>query len=318
MANPNKKYPMRLSPWEPGWMDMTPALPVPKTDWIKNKVLNVKFGDHPLQAFDLYYPNDMAKEKYPLLIMIHGGGWSFMDKADWDLYPGFFALARGFALIGANYRLAPKHKFPAAFDDVNAALEYVIAHQTDLKIDLQNLFFWGTSAGGNLAAMLSLKYAADPRIRIGGVAAVCPALNFCDFFCDMKEYGFGPSKPKFVPGWLIRSFLKWRFQRYTGSRILLKRGDYRPYDASYYLTGPVPPFYFQYGKLDPLINWRSVENFAASLREKGLAAEDCVLDLMDDAAHMGSDVHYFIRERILRYIDFFERRIRNVKENNQD
>jgi len=102
---------MRDANFPETWMDLTLDIPYPKKDWIRRKWLDVAYGEDPLQRIDIYHPNENPHglDKYPLLIILHGGGFTHMDKADWDVYPGFFWLEMGYAVASVNYRLAPKH-----------------------------------------------------------------------------------------------------------------------------------------------------------------------------------------------------------------
>jgi acetyl esterase/lipase len=304
-AQKNKKYPMRLANFHPGWMDMNPDLPEPNLAWIEKQELDVAFGDDPLQKLDLYYPNNRDQASYPCLIIIHGGGWSGMDKRDWHLYPGFFALEKGYMVASLNYRLAPKNKFPDGWNDVNAGLEYLINHASELHINLENIFFWGASAGGNFDAMLSLKYANDPRLRIGGVACLCPVLDFKDQFEKIGKHHLGNLKPKWFFHLLIKVVIKKMGKNYFGYWPNFQTSPVNPFDASFYIGAKIPPFYFQYGALDPLIIPSVVEDFAAKLIEKGAKPKDIVLDCLAPAAHMGAGVHYFEEPNIQHYLQFF-------------
>jgi acetyl esterase/lipase len=73
--------------------------------------------------------------------------------------------ARGYAVASIDYRLAPKHKFPAAVEDAKCAVRYLRAHARDFKIDPQRVAAMGDSAGGYLALMLGL---TDERAGLEG------------------------------------------------------------------------------------------------------------------------------------------------------
>lgn len=90
-------------------------------------------------------------EKLPVIFDIHGGGWQYGDK---ELYRHYnIALAQhGFAVIGFNYRLAPEDCFPAAFTDVNRAMNWVAGNGEHFGLDLNRVFMVGDSAGGQMAS----------------------------------------------------------------------------------------------------------------------------------------------------------------------
>ena len=139
----------------PDKIDLTGKSPYPVIDWIKEKRLDIAYGEGPMQKMDLYYPEN-AEAPFPTVIIIHGGGFMEGDKRDLHLYPGFFALLEGFALVSINYGLAPPAVFPSPVLDVKADICYLRAHARELKLDDGNFFLYGTSAGGNLATYAGL------------------------------------------------------------------------------------------------------------------------------------------------------------------
>jgi acetyl esterase/lipase len=105
---------------------------------------------------DLYLP--AARNRFPLLLFIHGGAWKSGSK---DLYGylGRTFAGRGIGVAVANYRLSPAVKHPEHIRDVARAFAWVAHHAADLGTDPARLFLVGHSAGAHLAALLAL----DPR-----------------------------------------------------------------------------------------------------------------------------------------------------------
>ena len=104
----------------------------------------------------------------PLLVYLHGGGWVVGSVALSDSYCRALANASGCAVISVEYRLAPEHRYPAAADDAYAATEWSAAHASELGIDRDRVAVGGSSAGGNLAAVVALaaKDRGGPRIAL--------------------------------------------------------------------------------------------------------------------------------------------------------
>ena len=73
---------------------------------------NIPYGPDPWwHLLDIYRPRD-AEGKIPVIIDVHGGGWVYGDKVLYSHYCMDMAR-RGFAVVNFNYRLAPRHRFPA-------------------------------------------------------------------------------------------------------------------------------------------------------------------------------------------------------------
>ncbi|MFJ1754119.1 alpha/beta hydrolase fold domain-containing protein [Kitasatospora sp. NPDC088134] len=92
----------------------------------------------------------------PALLYLYGGGWALGSLETGDPICRSLANATGAAVLAVGYRHAPEHRFPAAVHDCWAALDWIARHATDLRLDPTRLAVGGDSAGGNLAAALTL------------------------------------------------------------------------------------------------------------------------------------------------------------------
>lgn len=101
--------------------------------------------------FDVVKPR-ARKKKLPLLVFIHGGGWSTGTK-ERGIFPLVYFARQGFVGASIEYRLAPRHTFPVQVQDVKAAIQFFRTHDSSLGIDPNKIAVWGQSAGGHLAAM---------------------------------------------------------------------------------------------------------------------------------------------------------------------
>lgn len=106
------------------------------------------------QKLDLYIPT-VGEGPFPVVVMIHGGGFMFGDKADGAGLTGVDQLLEaGYAVASINYRLSGEAQWPAQIHDSKAAVRYLRAVAADYNLDPQHIGAWGASAGGNLVAML--------------------------------------------------------------------------------------------------------------------------------------------------------------------
>ncbi len=125
-------------------------------------------GDQPIGAVHtlrvaelparLYVPTD-ATANGPLLVFFHGGGFWCGDLDTHDAPCRFLAERSGARVLSVDYRLAPEHPFPAAYDDAVAAYLWAVAHAAELDADPQRIGVGGDSAGGNLAAGVAIEAA---------------------------------------------------------------------------------------------------------------------------------------------------------------
>jgi len=101
---------------------------------------------------DLYLPEGQGP--FPVIIWIHGGGWTSGDK-DLDVDdPQVRQTTRGYAVASIDYRLSQQAHFPAQIEDCKAAVRWLRARAPNYNLDPARIAVWGASAGGHLAALL--------------------------------------------------------------------------------------------------------------------------------------------------------------------
>jgi acetyl esterase len=108
-------------------------------------------GELPLR---LYRPSE--RKPLPALVYFFGGGWTLGQLETCDGICRTLANAVGCAVIAVGYRLAPEHKFPAAVNDCYDAVRWIAEQAGQLGLDQNRLAVGGDSAGGNLAAAVTL------------------------------------------------------------------------------------------------------------------------------------------------------------------
>ena len=111
------------------------------------------FGDSsPSHMLDLYLP--AGSGPFPLVLFIHGGGWSTGSKEPGAEYFGGLP-SRGFAVASINYRLSGEAKWPAQIQDCKAALRFLRANAANYGLDPNKMAIMGDSAGAHLAALVA-------------------------------------------------------------------------------------------------------------------------------------------------------------------
>ena len=108
------------------------------------------------EKLDLYLP--ARSNPAPLVIWIHGGGFKSGDKnmEGPTIQPTMSLLGAGYAVASLNYRLSGEAKYPAAVQDVKAAVRWLRANATQYRLNPDRFVAWGDSAGGYLVAVLGV------------------------------------------------------------------------------------------------------------------------------------------------------------------
>ena len=146
-----------------------PSVPTPVPLRVELGITYASPGGVPLKL-DAYLPGSPGP--HPAVIVIHGGAFRFGERG-WETYLATALVDAGFAAFSIDYRLAPEFPFPAAVDDVLAAVAWVRAHAADYGVDPEEIGAIGESAGGHLAAMLAVlgRDSVDEGSRIAAAVA---------------------------------------------------------------------------------------------------------------------------------------------------
>ncbi|WP_225848881.1 alpha/beta hydrolase [Streptomyces sp. HPF1205] len=139
-------------------------------------------GDLPVRV---YRPG--PERPLPALLYHFGGGWTLGGIDTSDALCRTLAEEIGCLVVVVGYRLAPEHPFPAAVHDCYAALRWVAGHARELGADPARLAVGGDSAGGNLAAAVTLLARADGDIRLAGQLLVYPNTDQSADDASMRE-----------------------------------------------------------------------------------------------------------------------------------
>lgn len=107
-------------------------------------------------------------------VYFHGGGYVVGDLNSHDTVCRYLCAQSGGAVIAVDYRLAPEHRFPAAFEDCLAATRYVFQHAASLGVDTTKMAVAGDSAGGQLAASVALALQDDNAIELAFALLIYP------------------------------------------------------------------------------------------------------------------------------------------------
>jgi acetyl esterase len=206
----------------------------------------------------IYTPDAPAPR--PALVYFHGGGWVVCDLDTHDVVCTAIAHRAGAVVIAVDYRLAPEHKFPAAVTDSYAATAWVASNAKKLGIDPKRISVGGDSAGGNLAAVVSLKSRDQDGPAIELQVMVYPVTDLSSFATPSYQE-FGENH------YLTKSEMEWFRDHYLRSME-----DARDPHASPLLTldlSELPPALIITAECDPLRD--EGEAYAKRLANDGVA-----------------------------------------------
>jgi acetyl esterase len=116
----------------------------------------------------------------PVLLFFHGGGFVLGALEEFDAFCTYLAKGAECIVVSVGYRLAPEHPFPAAVEDASAVLKWVASHAEELGGDPGRIAVAGDSAGGNLAAVVTLLARDEQHPKLALQVLICPWVDLTD------------------------------------------------------------------------------------------------------------------------------------------
>jgi acetyl esterase/lipase len=200
---------------------------------------------------------------FPAAIIVHGGGFVRGDKQSY-VPPLFDPLTKaGFAWFTINYRLAPEHRFPAAVEDVERAVEWVRRNAAIYKVDPEKIALVGESAGGHLVSYAGTMN--DPAARVQAVVSFYGPHNL-----ERREREANK--------------ISETVQAFTGVRELNAEGLRALREASpvAHIRKGMPPYLLIHGTKDPQVPYALSVEMCEKMRAAG---NRCELFTVEGAGH---------------------------------
>lgn len=130
-----------------------------------------------LPGEDCSFQRDTKSNAVPVLLFLHGGGWVTESMDTYNRVCAGMAKNTGHVVVSVGYRLAPEFPFPAALNDCYAAAKAVYTNQFLLNTNADSITLIGDSAGGNLAAAVSLMARERGEFMPRQQILIYPAVN---------------------------------------------------------------------------------------------------------------------------------------------
>ncbi|XP_040380701.1 probable carboxylesterase 18 isoform X2 [Oryza brachyantha] len=250
----------------------------------------------------------------PVIVYFHGGGFSMFSAASrpFDAHCRNLCGGAGAVVVSVDYRLAPEHRFPAAYDDGEAVLRYLGASGLlPDEVDLSACFLAGDSAGGNIAHHVAQRWTASTAppsenpVHLAGVILLEP------FFGGEERTSAERALDGVAPVVNIRRSDRWW-------KAFLPEGADRNHPAVHVtgdagpepeLTEAFPPAMVVVGGHDPLQDWG--RRYACMLEQKGKAVRVVELpeaihafylfpELAGDNRKLVDEIRAFVEESIIK------------------
>lgn len=168
--------------------------------------------DIPVQGGQIHvriYTPKTGKDSYPIIVYYHGGGWVIADLNTYNASAQGLANSVEAVVVSVAYRQAPEYKFPTAHNDCYAAYQWAVNNAASIKGNAKKVAVVGESAGGNLAAAISMM-ARDKGFQLPVYEVLVYPIAGYDFTTDSyKKYV--DAKPLNTP------LMKWFFDKYLKS-----------------------------------------------------------------------------------------------------
>lgn len=193
----------------------------------------------------------------PAILYVHGGGFVLGDLATEDDRCAFYARDAECVVVSVEYRLAPEHPFPAAYEDCVDALRWLHAEAASLQVDVRRLAVGGNSAGGAIAAAIALASREEDVPPLVHQLLINPVLDCRSQTASMATFTS-------TPGWnRDQNIVMW--EQYLGT----SEADDRAAPALAADVAGAPPMSLWIAEYDPLRD--ECYEYAARLMAAGVS-----------------------------------------------
>lgn len=267
---------------------------------LETDIVYGKGGDEAL-TLDLTRPK-FGIGPFPALIFVHGGGWVAGKKEDFR--PFMFPFTQqGIVCISVNYRLAPKHKFPAQIEDVKCAVRWLRANAAKYRVDPNRIGAMGGSAGAHLVALLGTTSGEKKWEGSGGNPEQSSAISA--MVCMSGPYDLSLAYRDSVrqntkEGGAVRGML----EAVMGGTLEQQAAQYTAASPITYAGKEAVPALLTHGTADSLVPIEQSDLFYAKLKSVGTEVE---LMRIEGAGH--ADFGPKAQEGLARITAFVQRQL---------
>lgn len=268
-----------------------PGPPIPKTPSVKDlglapSVANIAYASvSNAQRLDLYRPAS-GDGPFPVIVYIHGGGFRLGTRTMASAALVTSWLKAGWAVASVDYRLSGEARFPAAVQDVFAAIDFLRRESSSLRIDGNRLVVYGESAGANLAALAGTAWeepafwtlsSARAHLKPSAVIALYPPVDFLQIDAMLQAQGCFDPRTAHNNAQSFES-------RYLGAALADVPDRVALANPARHASAGSPPFFIQNGEQDCNVGAGQGKLLADALQKAGVPV---TYEVLAGAAHGG-------------------------------
>ena len=264
----------------------------------ENKVYDVIYSNNEDLSCDIYYPEE-KKDKYPVFLIVYGGGWVSGFKRSRFIEPMLKPLQHGYACVVPDYTLAVDGMFPEPIKDLKNAIAWIKEKGSEYSLDGTNITVWGESAGGHLCLectlmpdeLFELDYKQNTKVK--SVVSFYPHINIQTSDEQMKAT---------FPDGMMSFSEDSVFGIFMGPQIHDKKA-LEMSNPTNYISADMPKIWLQHGDQDKLVPYQQTIEFTEAVKEK---YPETILhsEICEGKEH--TDSYFFTDENLKRIIDFIE------------
>lgn len=255
---------------------------------------NIAYGDHGKRSMlDVFVPEE-APQGAPVLLQVHGGGWTIGEKEQQGQPLIRHMAAKGWVCVAINYRLSPRSDWPAHVVDVKQAIAWIKANIADFGGDPDYVVITGGSAGGHLTALAALTPNA-PEFQPGfedvdtSVQAAIPFYGVYDFAGSTGLRGTLMMRDHFLAPRILKTTWAEHPEVFEAASPILR------------ITPDAPDFFVLHGECDTLVPADQARAFVDKLRS--VSRKSVVYAELPGAQHAFDIFHSIRGAHVVRAVD---------------
>jgi acetyl esterase/lipase len=252
----------------------------------RQSLANVAYGPEALQVMDIELPAGRTAST-PVVVFIHGGGWTGGDKSIFQPIDLDQFVAKGFATANINYRLAGgTTHHPILSQDVTAALDFLATHAAEYQVAPDRFAVVGHSAGGHLALLAG--YLFNPSGRIKAVGSMAGPTDLTD------------------PVWLSIPGVRQLLENFLGVTQAQNPAIWIGASPFQVVRAGAPPTVLVYGRQDVLVPYWQADNLAGKLEALEVPVDYYLFHVYNHDLGAATNLH-FPNQVLDPIMEWFER-----------